>query len=96
MMTKDEPATIDLVASLLHAYLERPNLPAEVELCCLSAADELQRAGALATPPPNGNRVEFTDITQALDRLPTGIFETDRVLNAVAQLTRAAGVLSRP
>ncbi len=95
-MTSNQPSTIDHVASLLHAYLERPNLPAEVEFCCLIAADELQRAGAVIAPLPNSNQVELPEITRALDRLPADTFETDPVLNAVAQLTRAAGVLSRP
>jgi len=96
MMTSDEPATLDQVASLLHAYLERPDLPPQVELCCLSAAAELQRASANVAFLPSGTPVEFADITEALDRLPADIFETDPVLNAVAQLTTAAAALDRP
>jgi hypothetical protein len=96
IMTSDEPATLDQVASLLDAYLARPNLPPQVELCCLSAAAELQRAGAAAAPLPHSGQVEFPEITEALYRLPTAIFETDPILNAVAQITTAAGVLGRP
>lgn len=95
-MTADEPATLDQVASLLHAYLARPDLSPQVELCCLNAAAELQHAGATATPLPGSDQVELADITAALHRLPTAIFETDPVLNAVAQLTTAASVLGCP
>jgi hypothetical protein len=96
MMTSDESATLDQAASLLHAYLETPNLPPRVELCCLSAAAELQGAGAVVALLPPGTRVELAAITEALDRLPADIFESDPVLNAVAQLTTAAAALDRP
>jgi hypothetical protein len=96
MMTSDEPATINLVASLLDTYLARADLPTRVELCCLSAAIELQRAGAIAAPLPPSDQVELADITEALHRLPAEIFQTDPVLNAVTQLTTAASALGRP
>ncbi len=89
-MTSAEPTTIDLVASLLHAYLDMPDLPPEVEFYCLDAAAELQRAGATVVPlPPDIGRVRLADIADALDRLPAAVFGTDPVLNAVAQITAA-------
>lgn len=89
-MTSAEPTTIDLVASLLHAYLDTRDLPPRVEFCCLDAAAELQRAGATVVPlPPDSVPVRLTDIADALGRLPAAVFETDPVLNAVAQITTA-------
>jgi acyl-CoA synthetase (AMP-forming)/AMP-acid ligase II len=89
-MTPVEPTTIDLVASLLHAYLDTSNLPPQVEFYCLNAAAELQRAGATVAPlPPHSGQVRLADITDALERLPAAVFESDPVLNAVAQLTAA-------
>jgi cell division protein ZapA (FtsZ GTPase activity inhibitor) len=96
MTTSDEPANLNLVASLLDAYLQRPDLPARVELCCLSAAIELQRAGAIAAPLPAADQVKLADVIEALQSLPADIFETDPVLNAVAQLTTAASALGKP
>jgi hypothetical protein len=93
-MTAPGPPTLGLVASLLHAYLERSDLPPAVELSCLRAAAELQRAGATVTLLPHGpDRVALADITAAIDRLPAAVFNTDPVLNAVAELTTAAGAL---
>ncbi|HST81406.1 MAG TPA: hypothetical protein VLL08_06680 [Kineosporiaceae bacterium] len=89
-MTPSEPATLDLVASLLHAYLDTHDLPPQVEYCCLDAAAELQRAGATAVRlPPGRGSVRLADVTDAIHRLPAPVFETDAVLNAVAQLTAA-------
>ena len=89
-MTPSEPATLDLVASLLHAFLDTPDLPPQVEYCCLDAAAELQRAGATAVRlPPDSGPVQLSDVTDAIRRLPAAVFETDAVLNAVAQLTAA-------
>lgn len=90
-MTPAEPATLDLVASLLHAYLDIPDLPPQVEFCCLDAAAELQRAGAtVLLLPADSGRIRLADIADALNRLPAAVFGTDPVLNAVAQITAAA------
>jgi hypothetical protein len=63
-MTAQGPAALDLVASLLHAFLERSGLPPEVELRCLPAAAELLHAGATVTLLPQGaDRVTLADIT---------------------------------
>ena len=90
LMSPPEPATLDLVASLLHAYLDTPDLPPQVEYCCLDAAAELQRAGATVVPlPPDSGPVRLADVTDAFNRLPAAVFDTDAVLNAVAQVTAA-------
>ena len=93
-MTTQGPVTLDFVVSLLHAYLERSALPPAVELSCLRAAAELQRAGATVTQlPPGSNGVTLGDVTVAIDRLPAAVFNTDPVLNAVAELSTAVSIL---
>ncbi|MFL6163564.1 MAG: hypothetical protein ACJ74U_15235 [Jatrophihabitantaceae bacterium] len=94
MMTEERPATVDEVATLLHAYLDTPDLPAEVEMCCLRAATELKRAGAHVAPlGVDANHVSLADVATALRQLPAAVFETDPVLNAVALVTTAVGAL---
>lgn len=95
-MTAPHNSTLDRAASLLHAYLDSPSLPSTVELCCLRAAAELQRAGATVTLLPSDTHVTLSDVATTLESLPSDIFETDRVLNAAAELTRAASVLAAP
>ncbi len=97
MTSEGRPPTLDWVASLLDAYLQSPGLPAEVELCCLRAAAELQRAGAIVTPiGDTASQVTLIDITSTLQQLPQAVFDTDPVLNAVAELTTAASALDSP
>jgi hypothetical protein len=96
-MTAPGPSTLDLVASLLHTFLERSDLPPAVELNCLRSAAELQRAGATVTLLPHGpGGVTLADIAAAINRLPAAVFNTDPVLNAVTELTQAAGALETP
>ena len=89
-------AGIQRAASMLAAYLDTPGLPSGVEMCCLLAGDELQRAGAdnrilLDTSEP----VQLPHVLDTLLNLPPDVFDNDQVLNAVAYLTDAVDALQR-
>ena len=91
-----EPS-IELAAALLAAYLARPDLPDRVEMCCLQAAAELQRA---ATSGPGrqstelDGQIELEQVLDTLHGLPEAVFDSDPVLNAVWHLNAAFDALT--
>jgi hypothetical protein len=95
MNTDAEPTpSIELAAALLAAYLARPDLSERVEILCLRAADELQRAGV----SPDGDveaagQVELGQVLDALHGLPSPVFESVPVRNAVWHLNAALDAL---
>jgi len=91
MNTDAEPTpSIELAAALLAAYLDRPDLPERVEIRCLQAADELQRAGGTGREVAEAaGQVELDQVLQVMHGLPPEDFETVHVLNAVWHLNDA-------
>jgi hypothetical protein len=91
MNTDAEPMpSIERAAALLAAYLDRPDLPERVEMRCLQAAGELQRAGGPGREVAEAaGQVGLDQVFQALHALPPEIFDTDHVRNAVWHLNAA-------
>jgi hypothetical protein len=87
--------SIELAAALLAAYLDRPDLPDRVEMRCLQAADELQRAGGTGREVAEAaGQVELDQVVTVLHSLPPEILETVHVLNAVWHLNAALDALA--
>jgi hypothetical protein len=90
-----EPApSIEYAAAQLAAYLDRPDLPPRVEMCCLQAADELARAGAHGREIAEAaGDIELDQILTTLHALPPDSFEIVEVRNAIWHLNAALDAL---
>ena len=93
-MNTDTPS-IELAAAQLAAYLDRDDLPDSVEMCCLQAGEELQRAGGTSREIAEAaGRIELDQVLDTLHALPPAVFATVAVLNAVWHLNAALDALA--